>query len=375
MSTPCGICTRLVGDGLPMCEVCGRTLVEALLAVPSLLADLETARTGQARIAEGRAGGRSAEAPLPIKDTSSEYRGRGVRLLGERDAVALSTALHGWARVLADHLGAEVPIESRSLAVLAANARHTGGSAEAPAIVHERRLRDGERVRDSHVARRTAAHLITPVQEDERLAVWLASHPHELRLLEAAEQAYHDIVNATGGLRRAIDRPADQRYLGRCPVVLDDGDPCAANLWAEPDATWARCPRCHVQHEVARIEAAATEAARDAVHDARAAARLRGRRLADRAPHRLPVGHRGPARASRVAHPHPGQCAHHRPARGRRGACLPRRRRPRAGAPRGRRAPRRRADRPCKIENALSWCYPRWHLQTATDDPTPESIR
>ncbi|MFI6368909.1 hypothetical protein ACIBG0_40060 [Nocardia sp. NPDC050630] len=261
--TSCGICTRLVGDRLALCEVCGRTLVDALLAVPSLLADLETARSGQARIAEGRAGGRSAEAPLPIKDTSSEYRGRGVRLLGERDAVALSTALHGWARVLADHLGAEVPIESRALAVLAVNARHTRGSAEAPALVHEHRLRNGGRVRDSHVARRMAAHLITPVQTDERLAVWLASHPHELRQLEAAEQAYHDIVNATGGLRRAIDRPADHRYLGRCAVQLDDGATCAANLWAEPDATWARCPRCRVQHEVARIEAAATRAARE----------------------------------------------------------------------------------------------------------------
>ncbi|MBW0270768.1 hypothetical protein ATM97_07045 [Nocardia sp. MH4] len=273
MSTPCGICTRLVGDRLALCEVCGRTLVDALLAVPSLLADLETARSGQARVTDGRAGGRSAEAPLPIKDTSSEQRGRGVRLLGERDALALSTALHGWARVLADHLGAEVPIESRALAVLAANARHTGGSVEAPAVVHECRLRDGVRVRESRVALRTAAHLITPVQTDERLAVWLASHPLELRQLDAVEQAYHDIVNATGALRRAIDRPSDRRYLGRCPTVVAEvtrwGEPtparavrCEANLWAD-ESSWVRCPRCHVQHEVARIEAAATEAARE----------------------------------------------------------------------------------------------------------------
>ncbi|WP_054812092.1 hypothetical protein [Nocardia arizonensis] len=261
--TPCGICTRLVGDRLALCEVCGRTLVEALLAVPSLLADLETVRSGQARVADGRAGGRSADAPLPIKDTSSEYRGRGVRLLGERDAIALSTALHGWARVLADHLGVEVPIEARSLAVLAINARHTGGSAEAPAVVHEDRLRNGVRVRVSRVALRTAAHLITPVQLDERLAVWLASHPHELRELDAAEQAHRDIVTTTAGLRRAVDRPADHRYLGRCPALLEDGSTCSANLWAEPDGTWVRCPRCHLQHEVARIEAAATEAARD----------------------------------------------------------------------------------------------------------------
>lgn len=273
MSAPCGVCTRLVGDRLALCEECGRTLVEALLAVPGLLADLETARSGQARVTDGRAGGRSAEAPLPIKDTSSEQRGRGVRLLGERDALALSTALHGWARVLADHLGTEIPIESRSLAVLAANARHTGGSAEAPAVVHEYRLRKGERVRESRVLLRTAAHLITPIQVDERLAVWMASHPRELRQLDAADQAYGDIVGATTHLRRAVDRPADLRYLGRCPTVVSEvvrwGERapvrtvrCEANLWAA-DSGWVRCPRCHMQHEVAQLEAAATEAARD----------------------------------------------------------------------------------------------------------------
>jgi hypothetical protein len=262
MSAPCGVCTRLVGDRLALCEECGRTLVEALLAVPGLLADLETARSGQARVTDGRAGGRSAEAPLPIKDTSSEQRGRGVRLLGERDALALATALHGWARVLADHLGTEVPIESRSLAVMAANARHTGGSAEAPLVVHEYRLRKGERVRVSRVALRTAAHLITPVQVDERLAVWMASHPLALRQLDAADQAHADIVGATTHLRRAVDRPADLRYLGRCPTILDDRLTCSANLWAG-DSAWVRCPRCQMQHEVAHIEAAATEAARE----------------------------------------------------------------------------------------------------------------
>lgn len=262
MSAPCGVCTRLVGDRLALCEECGRALVEALLAVPSLLADLETARSGQARVTDGRAGGRSAEAPLPIKDTSSEQRGRGVRLLGERDALALATALHGWARVLADHLGTEIPIESRALAVLAANARHTGGSAEAPAVVHEYRLHKGERVRVSRVALRTAAHLITPVQVDERLAVWMASHPLELRQLDAADQAHADIVGATAHLRRAVDRPADLRYLGRCPTILDDRLTCSANLWAG-DSAWVRCPRCQMQHEVAHIQAAATEAARE----------------------------------------------------------------------------------------------------------------
>ncbi|MGW6699624.1 hypothetical protein [Nocardia sp. NPDC055049] len=263
MSTPCGICTRLVGDGLRLCETCGGTLVEALLAVPGLLADLETARSGQARIGKGRTGGRSAEVPLPIADTASEDRGRGVRLLGERDAAALATALHGWARVLADHLGVEVPIESRALAVLAANARHTGGSVESPVVVHEYRLRDGVRVRESRVSLRTAAHLITPVQVDERLAVWLASHPHELRQLEAAEQVHADIVTAAENVRRAIDRPADHRYLGRCPVVLDHGGKCEANLWAPVDAAWVRCPRCAQQHEVAHLEDRATEAARE----------------------------------------------------------------------------------------------------------------
>ncbi|WP_169812917.1 hypothetical protein, partial [Nocardia niwae] len=230
---------------------------------PGLLADLETARSGQARIAADRAGGRSAEVPLPIADTTNEDRGHGVRLLGEREALALSTALHGWARILADQLGVEIPLEARSLAVLAANARHTGGSSEAPVVVHEHRLRKGVRVRESHVALRTAAHLIPSASIDDRLAVWLASHPHGLRELDAAEAAHHDIVGAVNRLRHMVDRPADRRYLGRCPVRVDDGGTCAANLWAEPDAAWVRCANCRQQQQVAHLEDQATASARE----------------------------------------------------------------------------------------------------------------
>ncbi|WP_028477931.1 hypothetical protein [Nocardia sp. CNY236] len=258
MSTLCGTCERPVSDGLTLCEVCGRSLVEALLGVPGLVADLEIARTGQARFGEGRAGRRPAEATLPIKDTSTEYRGRGVRLLGEREHTALATALHGWARVLADHLGVEIPIGARSLAVLAANARHAGGSSEVTVIVREDRPPNGARV-----ARRTAAHLITPTQEAERLAVWLACHPHELRQLEAADEVYRDITGGTEYLRRVIDRPADRKYLGRCPIKLDSTEVCDTNLWAEPGSTWVRCPACQQQHQVTRLEDGAAVAARE----------------------------------------------------------------------------------------------------------------
>ncbi|MFC9892129.1 hypothetical protein ACFVMC_00405 [Nocardia sp. NPDC127579] len=263
MSTSCGVCTRLVGDRLTLCEQCGETLVAELLAVPGLLADLETARSGQARLDAGRTGGRSAEAPLPIKDTASEHRGRGVRLLGERDTTALSTALHGWARVLAEHLGVEIPMEARSLAVLAANARVTSMAAAVPALVVEHRLSGGKPVREARFSRRTSAQLIAPVQLDERLAVWLASHPHELRQLDAAEETYNDIVGAVARLRRTVDRRADQRYLGRCPNLLADQTKCAANLSAEPDAAWVRCPRCRQQHEVRHLEDQAAAAARE----------------------------------------------------------------------------------------------------------------
>lgn len=261
--TPCGICTRLVADKLALCEVCDHTLVEALLAVPSLLADLETARSGQARVGGSRAGGRSAEAPLPIKDTSSEIHGWGMRLLGERDELALSTALHGWARVVADHLGVEIPLESRALAVLAINARHTTSAREAPALRVESRTRKGEPARITRVMRRTAAHLVSPVQEDERLAMWMATYPRELRRLEAADAMFRDIVGAVTLLRRAVDRPADERYLGRCPSVLENGSTCHANLWAQPGDAWVRCPACRIQHEVSDLEDQAADAARE----------------------------------------------------------------------------------------------------------------
>jgi len=261
--TPCGICTRLVGDRLAICDICTAALVKALLAIPGLLADLDTARSGQARIVADRAGGKSTAVPLPIADTTNEERGYGVRLLGEREVRAASTALHGWARILADHLGVRIPIDAPSLAVLAVNARHAGGATDGAAIVIEHRLRKGEHIRVSHIARRADVHLIPSVRDDERLAVWLASHPRELRQLDAAEAAHQDIVGAVTRLQRMVDRPADRRYLGRCPVVLEDFSKCGANLWAEPDAAWVRCANCRVQLEVCDLEDQATAAARE----------------------------------------------------------------------------------------------------------------
>ncbi|MFE2998687.1 hypothetical protein ACFXG4_27255 [Nocardia sp. NPDC059246] len=263
----CTECDRPVGDGLTLCTVCGERLVAELLGVPGLLADLQTARAGQARIATGREGGRSAEAPLPIKDTTNEERGRGLHLLGDQPALALQTALHGWARVLAEHLAVEIPIDSRALVVLATNARiFRRGTIDAPFIVHNDKVRHGKRVREARIGHRSAAHLTTPTQEVERLAMWLACHPHELRGLEAAREMLTDITGACAALRRAIDRPADLLPLGPCSAELADGSSCGYELRADREATWVRCRRCRSQHEVRELQRKAADGIEDQLY-------------------------------------------------------------------------------------------------------------
>ncbi|MFD3748349.1 hypothetical protein [Nocardia sp. NPDC058633] len=208
MSAPeCAVCARPVGDGLRLCVTCGVSLVDALREIPDLLAELDTARSGQTKFAGERVGGASAEVALPIADVTREAE-RGVRLLGERERSALINVLITWARTIAETNGSEFP------------SRTTGGLVE-----------------------------------------WLINRPHELRGHVAAEDLHSDILGAVIGLRRIVDRPADRRFVGLCPVIRD-GRACGANLWAEVGASWVRCRTCREQHSVSELEDQAVESAR-----------------------------------------------------------------------------------------------------------------
>lgn len=202
MSAPeCGVCTRPVGDGLRLCTECGTTLIAHLREIPGLLAELDTARSGQARFAGERVGGKSAEVPLPIVDVTRKTE-QGVRLLGEREAHRLINAVTTWAREIAETLGVMTP------------------------------------------------NIFTDV------VAWLIRREHEIRGHVAAEELHSDILGAVIGLRRVIDRPIDREFLGLCP---QDG----ANLYAEVGESWVRCRTCREQYSVRALQDGAAEAAKD----------------------------------------------------------------------------------------------------------------
>lgn len=226
----CAHCSRPVPDRLPLCQACGDSVVVELLAIPGLVVDLTITRIGAARFG-ARDGGRSADTPLPVRVTGT----RGIELVGERAYTRLETAVTGWARVLAETMHAVIPIGVNSLVVMVYSARER-----------------------THAPRSALPFILaTPL---EQAAVWMASHPHEIRAHEGAGELAADIIGGTEGIRRVVDRPTELRYLGACATVLENGEPCAAALRAEVGADWVRCRRCRVQYEVRKLEADARAA-------------------------------------------------------------------------------------------------------------------
>lgn len=230
----CAHCSRAVPDRLPLCHACGDSVVAELLAIPGLIVDLTITRARLDRLSVGRDGGRSAEAPLAVRATN----GRGTEIVGDRAYTRLETAVTGWARVLAETMHAVIPIGVNSLVVMVYSAR--------------------EKVRTPRAS--VPFILATPL---EQAAVWMASHPHEIRAHEGAGELATDIIGSAEGIRRVVDLPLELVYLGACAGLLADRSVCGSELRAEPDATWVRCRRCRTQYEVARLRDAARAAAED----------------------------------------------------------------------------------------------------------------
>ncbi|WP_433592301.1 hypothetical protein [Nocardia sp. CA-145437] len=224
----CAECTRPVRDGLTLCVTCGDTLCEALLAVPELLLDLEITRAKLDRVQGERTAGRSAETALPVRATM-----RGATMVGDQALTALTTTVTGWTHALAEDLGVSP---------------HING----PWLIHLTEQHRGDPPRDG------ATLPLVRLGTLEQAAVWLAQHREPLRAYEAALELLRDVTGAVARLRAAIDRPRELRYLGPCSE-------CGAELRAEPGETWVRCrvQSCRTQHEIARLEDKARDAAED----------------------------------------------------------------------------------------------------------------
>ena len=88
---------------------------------------------------------------------------------------------------------------------------------------------------------------------------------HRISLHEKAAEAYAEITGLAASIRKAIDRPPDLVFAGKCGTIVEtDGEPgdgtarggvghwrCDKSLYAEPGRPTVRCTRCGATHDVA----------------------------------------------------------------------------------------------------------------------------
>lgn len=184
-ATPCELCATPVSDA-SVCVGCSRRLELALGDVPALVADLEVTLTRQAA-GEPRVGSRGSDKPMPYDARASMV------------SAALRATLCSWVLLCAEE--------------------HYSGARDLPE----------DRV--------------------SAMAGWLMHEVGWLRTHVAAVEAHHEILDAIGNARRAVDRPADRVFVGVCSNV-ERGIECTEQLYAKQLAHEVRCRICGSTHSV-----------------------------------------------------------------------------------------------------------------------------
>lgn len=215
--TTCG-CGAPTGDGTTLCPRCTTRLAADLDQVTWLERELTTVLARQAVYGD-RAGGRSAEHPLPYDPRASEA------------AWVLRDTLTNVARALGPQPPANRP-ES------AADATKPSGWADPL----------GTGVSAARIARSLAQRLDT-----------IRRHPEAYLL---ADEVHAAVTQA----RRVIDRPPDRWYAGRCP--------CETDLYAKAGTNTVTCPGCGTTYDVAARRAELLAAAHDRLATATETSRL-----------------------------------------------------------------------------------------------------
>lgn len=125
-----------------------------------------------------------------------------------------------------------------------------------------------------------------PADTISAVARWLLDRVDWLRQHPASAEAVDEICACVDDCRRAVDRPPDLWYAGRCGSISDEqrmiqavygepATPCEADLYATPGAGIIQCPRCKATYNVEQRR----KWLLDAVDDTRAHAELIARAL------------------------------------------------------------------------------------------------
>lgn len=189
MSVACPViaCDRDMPGTAHVCGACAGELARALANVPWLAVELELTLTRQARMGAG--GKRGTEEPLAF-DARASHAGR-----------ALKNTLLGWVRLL------------------------ERGPPYGPACE-----------RCGHPSCEYVRLGRSPDDDLASIARWLLARDHEIVRHPAAAEGVAEITSAVRAAIRAVDRPGERTFAGRCV--------CGAALYARPGAAVVQCRDC-----------------------------------------------------------------------------------------------------------------------------------
>ena len=235
MNVECHHCGRVTDADL--CELCTKSLVKDLHAVPGLVSDMTITRARLDRMTVGRHGGKSAETVLPVR--LDQYDRRPT----QRPLDVLTNEIGTWARDLAALAGEDLDaaLDSRGLRQL----------------VHNHRQKRLDR-----------AALSTETAFDVELAaIWLTHYPAEIRRHPAAAELHDGIADAIAYVRKVIDRQPELVYKGPCTHQMYDEDrqpyTCGTDLYVEKGDEYVSCPHCWTHHSVRELDRRAESSAHD----------------------------------------------------------------------------------------------------------------
>jgi len=222
-------CGHPSGDNLDLCTSCTATLVKELRAVPGVVADLAVATARLDRMSSGRNGGRSSEAPLPMRTDIT------------RRLDALGNTLTTWARMVAEreHIAIVVSVLQR----LVLDERDETYERTRPDRISHGKIITGETVT---VLRHPAELSLLPVTSAEVCALWLSRQPQALRSLPAAVEAYDTITDVIASARIAVDR-RELVYAGPCKAC--SGPDVVHDLYIDRGVDTLRCSYCSATYD------------------------------------------------------------------------------------------------------------------------------
>lgn len=258
----CDLCDRPLPDQAYVCERCTDREAESLRIIASLAGEVEAAVAKLVGHGLAVGGGGGHGHPLPVD------------LVAAEKAATVGNTVSTWARHVSLTRGVEVPRTRPSL--------------------------EGPSCRTNTCRHLSCAEIRSPRREVgvALAARFLLGQLGWLRHRQEAAEALGDLHQAALQLQRVLGGRPPRWYAGQCWEPRDDGERCAAELYASPGASTVRCPECDTMHDAKdRREWLLREAEDQLLHAELMARALTGLGVEDLTPARV----RGMARHGRLA--------------------------------------------------------------------------